>query len=196
MCRGGHPPSPDLAPRLWPRSFAAFAAASPLLAFALNSGWAFVPVFASLRDPTPSRGATLILVSHAIIAVNYLIIAGGRVRELLRLGGRQRGGLAADVLGPRARRESSVGVPAVLRAPFALSRHRGRDPPPESRRGGDDGDGGGDDGDGGGRRQSTTNRLVAVRRSARRVGWRRRRFSFPSRWRARAWRRNYTSWWD
>ena len=195
VCRGGHPPSPDLAPRLWPRSFAAFAAASPLLAFALNSGWAFVPVFASLRDPTPSRGATLILVSHAIIAVNYLIIAGVGYARITATRWKTRGGLAAGVLGPALAAEQRW-CSSCAAGSLALSRHRGRDPSPSrvgeattarpaagmTAKATND--------------KSTTNRLVAVRRSARRVGWRRRRFSFPSRWRARAWRRNYTSWWD
>ena len=191
VCRGGHPPSPDLAPRLWPRSFAAFAAASPLLAFALNSGWAFVPVFASLRDPTPSRGATLILVSHAIIAVNYLIIAGvgyasycdsveDNVVDSLPTS-------SAPALAARAALVFQLCCGLPLRFHVIV----GAILPPSLRRGGDDGDGDGDDGEGDERAKSTTNRPVAVRRSARRVAGDA-TILVPVTM-ACAWRRNYTS---
>ena len=195
VCRGGHPPSPDLAPRLWPRSFAAFAAASPLLAFALNSGWAFVPVFASLRDPTPSRGATLILVSHAIIAVNYLIIAGvGYASYCDSVEDNVVDSLPTSSAPALAARAALVfqlccGLPlrfhviaGAILPPSRVGEATTATATGMTAKATND--------------KSTTNRLVAVRRSARRVGWRRRRFSFPSRWRARAWRRNYTSWWD
>ena len=148
VCRGGHPPSPDLAPRLWPRSFAAFAAASPLLAFALNSGWAFVPVFASLRDPTPSRGATLILVSHAIIAVNYLIIAGvGYASYCDSVEDNVVDSLPTSSAPALAARAALV-FQLCCGLPLRFHVIAGAILPPESRRGGGDGDGDGDDGDG------------------------------------------------
>ena len=161
VCRGGHPPNPDLAPRLWPRSFAAFAAASPLLAFALNSGWAFVPVFASLRDPTPSRGTTLILVSHAIIAVNYLIIAGvGYASYCDSVEDNVVDSLPTSSAPALAARAALV-FQLCCGLPLRFHVIAGAILPPESRRGGgygDDGDGDGDDGDGNERRGDSTRR--------------------------------------
>lgn len=62
-------------PRLWPPSVTSISGAIPLLSFALNSGWAFVPIFSTMRDPTPARGTRLIGWAHALILVNYLAMA-------------------------------------------------------------------------------------------------------------------------
>ena len=62
-------------PLLWPESVAAVSSAVPLLSFALNSGWAFVPIYSTMRDPTPARGSSLIARAHVLILVNYLAMA-------------------------------------------------------------------------------------------------------------------------
>jgi amino acid permease len=52
--------------RLWPESAASISGAIPLLSFALNSGWAFVPIYSTMQNPTPRRGTTLITRAHAV----------------------------------------------------------------------------------------------------------------------------------
>jgi len=60
---------------LWPTSFASAAAALPLLCFALNSSWAYIPILCTLREKTDSRVRTLILGSNTVIVINYLLLA-------------------------------------------------------------------------------------------------------------------------
>ena len=58
-----------------PTSLIGVASALPLLSFALNSSWAFVPILSTLRDRRPARCALLITTSNLIILANYLLIA-------------------------------------------------------------------------------------------------------------------------
>jgi len=66
--------------RMWPKSFTAVAAALPLLSFALNSSWAYVPILCSLSNRTSPtfgicRADLLIWMSNAIIFLNYVLLA-------------------------------------------------------------------------------------------------------------------------
>jgi len=59
----------------WPRSFMAIAASVPLLSFALNASWAYVPVLCTLQARSPARAALLIGGAMSGIVVNYLLIS-------------------------------------------------------------------------------------------------------------------------
>lgn len=59
----------------YPASFMAFAATVPLLAFALNSSWAYIPVLCTLREKSPGRVGGLIVGSNVIILLNYFLLA-------------------------------------------------------------------------------------------------------------------------
>jgi len=61
--------------RRYPHSFFSAMAALPLLSFALNSSWAFVPILAGLRQRTPRRVTCLIWSSSVAIAVDYAFLA-------------------------------------------------------------------------------------------------------------------------
>lgn len=70
--------------RWWPNSVVDVAAALPLLAFALNSSWAFIPILCTLSDKRPSDGEgiskialrtkMLIWGSNSIIFINYFCL--------------------------------------------------------------------------------------------------------------------------
>lgn len=49
--------------------------AVPMLAFALNSSWAFLPVMHELERPTVPRVLTLTVTSHALVLTMYLVLA-------------------------------------------------------------------------------------------------------------------------
>jgi len=51
------------------------AASLPLLSFALNSSWAYIPILCTLKDRRPVRYASLIAGSNAVILANYVLIA-------------------------------------------------------------------------------------------------------------------------
>jgi len=51
------------------------AAALPLFSFALNSSWAYIPIFAGLRDKSAGRVNSLIGIASAVILASYLLIA-------------------------------------------------------------------------------------------------------------------------
>lgn len=59
----------------YPASFMAFAATVPLLAFALNSSWAYIPILCTLREKSPGRVGGLIVGGNAIIFLNYFLLA-------------------------------------------------------------------------------------------------------------------------
>jgi len=59
--------------QLWPRSFLSAAAALPLLSFALNSSWAFLPILAGLRHREQCNA--MIWLSMTLIAVDYSMLA-------------------------------------------------------------------------------------------------------------------------
>lgn len=59
----------------WPKSFLSIAATVPLLSFALNATWAYVPVLCTLETRTPARVTSLIGGSMFVIVSNYLFIA-------------------------------------------------------------------------------------------------------------------------
>ncbi|CAK0801362.1 unnamed protein product [Prorocentrum cordatum] len=58
-----------------PDSLADVAAALPLLAFALNSSWAYVPILCTLRDKTGPRIWSLLAGSNTIILLSYLVLS-------------------------------------------------------------------------------------------------------------------------
>ena len=60
---------------LWPASATSALTAVPMLSFALNSGWAFVPIVSQLENPTPARGRALIYLAHAVFLIMYVIIS-------------------------------------------------------------------------------------------------------------------------
>lgn len=80
LCQG---PGDDVVPgghfdesvRLWPSSFLNVAAALPLLSFALNSSWAFIPILCTLSEKRPRRVGSLIGASNLVIFLNYLPLA-------------------------------------------------------------------------------------------------------------------------
>jgi len=69
------PPAGAGAPRRWPKSFMSAAAALPLLSFALNSSWAFLPILAGLRHKSPRRVSALIWAGSLAIGVDYALLA-------------------------------------------------------------------------------------------------------------------------
>jgi amino acid permease len=101
----------------WPSSFLEAAAALPLLSFALNSSWAYIPILCTLKGrSSPVRYASLITISNLIILANYLLIAAygygmfcGRVAANI-----------LDSLGATADPSTAVGF-LVLLARVALS---------------------------------------------------------------------------
>lgn len=58
-----------------PESLMGVAATLPLLAFALNSSWAFMPILKTLQQNTTKRVAALIGCSNLIILVSYLLLS-------------------------------------------------------------------------------------------------------------------------
>jgi len=66
----------DAGPLLWmPQSLLEVAATLPLLAFALNSSWAFMPILKTLERQTAKRVVGLIGFSNSVILINYLLLA-------------------------------------------------------------------------------------------------------------------------
>eukprot|EP00928_Gymnodinium_smaydae_P032741 TRINITY_DN23635_c0_g1_i1.p1 TRINITY_DN23635_c0_g1~~TRINITY_DN23635_c0_g1_i1.p1 ORF type:complete len:453 (-),score=40.86 TRINITY_DN23635_c0_g1_i1:282-1640(-) len=59
----------------WPTSFLDVAASLPLLSFALNSSWAYIPILCTLRTKSASRVTGLICGSNSVIMINYVLIA-------------------------------------------------------------------------------------------------------------------------
>lgn len=59
----------------WPQNAVDTAAVLPLLSFALNSSWAFLPTMKTMRERTASRVSVLILAASTVIAINYFLIA-------------------------------------------------------------------------------------------------------------------------
>jgi amino acid permease len=74
-CRADLEPAAPTAIQWEPASFVGVAASLPLLSFALNSSWAYIPILCTLRDRRPARAAALISISNLIILANYLLIA-------------------------------------------------------------------------------------------------------------------------
>lgn len=79
-CRGpaGAVPGSVAAPgslKQVPDSLADVAAALPLLAFALNSSWAYVPIFCTLKDKSDARIWSLIGGSNIIILLSYMVLS-------------------------------------------------------------------------------------------------------------------------
>eukprot|EP00927_Polykrikos_kofoidii_P022904 TRINITY_DN2124_c0_g1_i2.p1 TRINITY_DN2124_c0_g1~~TRINITY_DN2124_c0_g1_i2.p1 ORF type:complete len:482 (+),score=62.14 TRINITY_DN2124_c0_g1_i2:117-1448(+) len=60
---------------MWPRSFVNFAAALPLVAFALNSSWGFIPILKTMRARTPARDAAVIFCAKGVIVFSYFLIS-------------------------------------------------------------------------------------------------------------------------
>ncbi|KAL3926125.1 MAG: hypothetical protein SGPRY_003449 [Prymnesium sp.] len=60
---------------MWPSSFLGVAACLPLLSFALNSTWAFVPILSTLDERTAPQFSRLIGRSNLIILINYILIS-------------------------------------------------------------------------------------------------------------------------
>jgi len=59
----------------WPQSFVGVVAALPLLSFALNMSWAYVPILCTLKERTkPQRIPCLIGVASVIVLTNYLLL--------------------------------------------------------------------------------------------------------------------------
>mmetsp|Transcript_68357 Transcript_68357/g.222310 ORF Transcript_68357/g.222310 Transcript_68357/m.222310 type:complete len:457 (+) Transcript_68357:91-1461(+) len=73
--RGGDHQDAGESLRWWPDSLASVAAALPLLSFALNSTWAYIPILCTLKDRTPTRYSGLICSSTGIMVVNYWLIS-------------------------------------------------------------------------------------------------------------------------
>lgn len=72
--------SEETAPRLgrlasWPKSFQAVAATLPLLSFALNSSWAYIPILCTMSDKSIPRVSRLISGANGIILANYLVLS-------------------------------------------------------------------------------------------------------------------------
>eukprot|EP01134_Creolimax_fragrantissima_P006662 CFRG6662T1 len=76
-CGGAEVPVGDPLPywEYFPTSAIGAFNALPLIAFALNSAWCFVPILNSLYDPTPTRVNNMIVSANAIILTNYGILA-------------------------------------------------------------------------------------------------------------------------
>eukprot|EP00928_Gymnodinium_smaydae_P005215 TRINITY_DN11791_c0_g2_i1.p1 TRINITY_DN11791_c0_g2~~TRINITY_DN11791_c0_g2_i1.p1 ORF type:complete len:486 (+),score=30.16 TRINITY_DN11791_c0_g2_i1:69-1526(+) len=79
-CSGPHGgsdvgPLPGEGLRRWPESFWSAAAALPLLSFALNSSWAFIPILAGLRMKTMRRAFAMIYGGSLAIAFDYATLA-------------------------------------------------------------------------------------------------------------------------
>jgi len=75
VCTGPDGQQSDGTLRYWPVSFIGVASSLPLLAFALNSSWAYIPILCTLRDKTDRRVTGLIASSNALISVLYVLIS-------------------------------------------------------------------------------------------------------------------------
>jgi hypothetical protein len=81
VCAGPVGSAPGAVPagglKLWPQTIGAALAAFPLLSFALNSSWAFVPILATFEGKAHSGPrARLSLTATGIIILNYLLVSG------------------------------------------------------------------------------------------------------------------------
>lgn len=60
----------------WPESLVGIAAALPLLSFALNMSWAYVPILCTLRDRTTTpRVPCLVGCATTLVSINYFLLA-------------------------------------------------------------------------------------------------------------------------
>jgi len=69
------PPEHSGSIKWFPESLKDVAMAVPLLAFALNSSWAFINIFTTLEQKTTKRTAKLIGLSNLIIFAQYLLLS-------------------------------------------------------------------------------------------------------------------------
>lgn len=58
-----------------PDSLADVAAALPLLAFALNSSWSYIPILCTLSDKTGARIWSLLVSANTVILLSYLVLS-------------------------------------------------------------------------------------------------------------------------
>jgi len=73
--RGSELPQLENGLRYWPESLLSVAASLPLLSFALNSSWAYIPILCTLRNKSKKRVSGLILSGNVVILANYLLIS-------------------------------------------------------------------------------------------------------------------------